>query len=107
MDVYSFLKASFASKEKNIVHEGRGGKADGIDPLPLQTPSVSRLRVTASPERQPFVHSPAVSSASTSARAGAAALPPKRVHLRPAAAAAKRSAPAAPRPSMSASAKAP
>jgi len=42
MDVYSFLKASFASKEKNIVHEGRGGKPDGVDPLPLQTLSAGR-----------------------------------------------------------------
>ena len=45
--------------------------------------------------------------ASTSARLGAAVLPPKRLHLRAAAAAAKRRASTSARPSISASVKAP
>src|SRR5262249_26221554 len=49
----------------------------------------------------------AASKASTSARRGAAMLPPRRVHLSPAAAAANRSAATTSRPSASASANAP
>jgi len=54
-----------------------------------------------------YFHRPCASKASTSARRGAAALPPRRAHLRPAAAAAKRSAETKLLPSASASVKAP
>src|SRR5207253_322351 len=61
-----------------------------------------RAALPACGARRPFV-----SKASTSARRGAAMLPPRRVHLSPAAAAANRSAATTSRPSASASVNAP